>query len=349
MHSPSLCTVSAPNDAALAALLGNFSDGDRSYTPQGGGRVYRDALPTIEPIGTVASAVGGFWVPEAAETSALVSTMTFETAQPVVPGRVVYKLPVGNYVAADVNDLQVFHNGFELQWGPDWFFQFPGLNNPTLGAAFYAQPPSVQDVASGVSLNVPAVAGVITLRWVERTLAIRPSMIIPTTFTGTPKVAEPTFAWNSNTDMQTPNGIVVPQGPFDCVPEIWRKTKDQGGRGRGPTAGGITFYGLGSHFVPYFRGPQANVVDPNAVVLVERLGGDAIQGFPPFMAFGAGRKMKFRVCYYSPSLRARSAFATEMITMYGIPGGGVKPSGDRHNGAPAGTFRARGTISVAHS
>jgi hypothetical protein len=342
MHAPTLYTVSAPDRASLSAFEGNFGEGDRAFVPGYGAFRYYETPPALSPVGSVDSVIGGTWVPEA--NLPIVET-TYEDSQPVVPGRVNYRLPVGHYVGANAADLRAFHNGNELAFGGDWGFYHSGMNNPP-----WSQPASVSDLASGIfSAGGPYPPGIITLRWVERTIAIRPRTIIPVNFVGAPLQPRTGLSWRTSqapvlaTDYTSPNGISVPAGPAGYQLELWRTSKKIGGKSK---AGVNSFFSHGRRPIPYFRGPQPGVADPFSAVFFQ------MTGVFPFVTQGAtfpfgqifNQKKYYRACYYNPTTRVRSEFAVEQITMF------AATTGDRHNmDIIPGDYRVLATIAISPS
>jgi hypothetical protein len=326
-HSPVLFTVSSPSTSALAALAGKFNDGDwaaignayYTYRSSGGGAYSFGAVPSIE---------GGAWIPY---DDVFVQTASHEIVLPAPGGTSVFRLPLGSYVAANANDcnVDISTNGgsswIEQQYGHDFSFYVSGQNNHP-----FSQPASVGDVASGINLaGLAPPTWLIRIRWIERTSPFAPRSIIPTKFvlSGSSWVRDDAVSWFTSEAADTPNGIVLPPPPSGFVPELWRITRHVGGINR--VTSGITFRGGGRRLVPYFRGPQANVADPNAIVLVGASG----------VATPSLRKLKYRVCYYNPTLRIRTAFAPGLITYLG----GAR--GDRHNGESS-AIRTTGTVYV---
>jgi hypothetical protein len=342
MHTPALYTVSAPDLGSLAAMGARFAEGDLAYVQGKGALVYRDAILPVPPIGSL-EVGAGTWVPQASTTA--IAVANYEIHLPAVAMQTTYRLPIGNYVAAFPGEMQVLLNGVELQLGTEWMYFFAGMFTgchhipplPYPQPPAFPQPSSVQDVASGfASLTGQYAPGdIITIRWIERACSIKPATASPTFFTGFPVAPDRSVLWQSRDPAATPNGIIVPPGPDGFVPEIWRYTKHRGGRRRTGSSP-KNFYGDGARLVPYFRGPQLNTTDPNGICFVA--GG-----------FGGltGAKNRYRVCYYSPTLRARSEFSDDLIVFLTntakvtLP---IAPAGDRHNNASPNAFRCTGTL-----
>jgi hypothetical protein len=255
---------------------------------------------------------GGYWEPSSNDSAVETTRETILTADGT---HAIFRLPLGSYVASHIDDILVFISTdggvtwIDQQLGADFAFYYSGRFNPG-----FSQPPSVQDVASGIEIvaGVPSAGWRIKIQWIERISPFVPRSIVPARFTGSPYTVDNSFSWETSNDAHTPNGILLPQGPDGYVPELWRVTKHKGGLNR--DRAGFHFIGGGRRLIPYFRGPQANVVDPNAIVLVGGLG----------ISTASARKFKFRVCYYNPTTRARTAFAPGLITVFGRI--------DRHNG-----------------
>lgn len=326
-HSPVLYSVSSPSLAALGLLAGKFNDGD--WASVGGEYfTYRAAPPLLPPIGGVSSIEGGCWVPYG---DVVVQSTTREVVVPGSGTTSVVRLPLGAYVASNCADCSVDistdggSTWIAQQCGPDFTFYVSGKYNPP-----YGQPASVADVASGIDLaGIPPVGWLIRIRWIERTTPFAPRSIVPTkfTFSGGAWVRDDTSPWHASNSALTPNGIVLPPPPPGFHPELWRVTRRVGGFVR--TAGPRDYIGGGRRLIPYFRGPQTNVADPNAIVMA----GTSDVRTP------AQRKLKYRVCYYNPTLRIRSAFAPGLVTYFG------GRNGDRHNNESV-AIRTIGTVYV---
>jgi hypothetical protein len=342
MHHPVLYKVSAPDAGSLAALADGFQQGDIAYVAGLGAFAYQTLLPQIEPIGTIASVEGGFWIPSAALASFASIETTREFAQPTLLNKNVYLLPMGSYVAADPQDARVFLTvgavTAELPYSAvplagAWMFSYPGIFSGN------AVRPSVRDVANGVISAAGAfpAGATLTIRWVERLAPFRPRSLTPQYLTRPNALvdfaADPSQPWIAKSATSAPNAIVVPPGPPGFVPELWRLTRKLGGHTRNTSPN--TFFTNGRRFVPYFRGPQPEVSDPNTFLLNES---NAM--FPTASPFGTpnNQRLRFRVCYYNPTTRARSHFAPEVAFVF------KAYAGDRHS---MGTLRVSGIVYVS--
>lgn len=325
-HAPVMYTLSAPSLSALGQIQGNFNDGDLGVV----GRVfyvYRSAIPALPPIGGTLAYGKGYWAPfndvPLSETTREIIVVASGTTS-------AFRTPVGSYFAAHSEDVQVDistdggTNWIEQQYGPDYNAYYSGMWNPP-----YEQPMSVRDVASGIWISggFPPAGWLVRIRWIERTAVFFPRTVSPTRFdfNGIAWIVNNAVSWTTSNELYNPNGVIVPPGPSGFVPELWRVGRHRGGLNRSTV--GKDFHGSGRRLLPYFRGPQAIVADPNGLVFI---GTSDIAG--PSLC-----KLKFRVCYYSPTLRARTPFAPGLITRFAKL--------DRHNGNST-TVRKAQTIYV---
>jgi hypothetical protein len=94
-----------------------------------------------------------------------------------------------------------------------------------------------------------------------------------------------------------------PPPPAPYVVEFWRETVKRGGAFATVPGGRVLRHGR--RYVPHFRGPSTQSVDPNTFYMSE------------FSSARARPWQKFRVCYYNPLTGARSALSAETIVVIG--------------------------------
>jgi hypothetical protein len=227
----------------------------------------------------------------------------------------VFRTPIGAYFSATREDFEVSLDGIVVDSGI-------GPMHAT------DQPASVVDVSSGVRFDVPPPAGsVVRICWIERSMPIAPRTVAAVRLAGDPRVLDVGTSWKTSSDATTPNGIIVPPPPEGFVVELWRYGRRAGGKSRERGIDGRIFTSAGRRLMPYWRGPQEGTLDPATVQIVDGPG------------FGTwrSRKTRYRVCYYSPSLRVRTNFAPGLVTVFGAV--------DWHNG-DATAVRMIGTVYV---
>jgi hypothetical protein len=387
MHAPVRNAISAPSVAGLGTLDGKFATGDIAHVPGVGPYTFSEAVPSTIPVDSALAPGGGIWLPSAADAGVAYVETTREIDLVTAAGQNAYRLPLGCYVAADARDARVFLDGAEIFYSAvpaanTWKFYYSGMNNPQIHGGppdgwggppwppFWPPPPgqrpSVQDVASGImATGAPFAPGLnLKIRWIERTSAFRPKTVSPVFLSRPDAISlfSPNYTtpWTPSNASFAPNAITIPQGPPGFVPELWRMTKHIGGESRYSNP---MFFGNGKRFVPYFRGPQPELADPNSLLLVE-FANHQIAPVPrpqpiPFptaypLATPSARKLRYRVCYYHPTLRIRSDFAAEYITVFNswqsfAPPNGPGYAGDNHNKPNVSAIRAVGIVSVSPS
>lgn len=257
------------------------------------------ALPNMNPsVGDTVIWDGSNWVPGAGGGGGFETFVTRSMTIPSVFGAADYRIPVGLWFKqGSATTLTI--NGNEQQYGADYSH---------IGR--YSTPPTVADTCFGfhVSGGLTPLGWTLTFTWSEGHLSIHPPTVTLQRLVNLGAGWQPDFTqegnpWSPSSVTLAPNGVSIPTPPAPYVVEFWRETTKRGGTFLTPNGGHV--FRSGRRYVPYFRGPSTQSVDPNTFYMSE------------FSSARARPWQKLRVCYYNPLTGARSALSAETIVVIG--------------------------------
>lgn len=220
----------------------------------------------------------------------------------------VYKLPLGNYTLATPDNLTVYVDGLEMQYGIDFVPYYPGLLNPQDSAKAR---PSIRNTAIGAYFpGGPPTGAEVDIRWREAVLALPPPVpylarvdkdgAVITAQSGWPSSLDP---GNAPGTPGAPNAFAVPEAQDGLIAEVWRFT---------PHISGV--YAAGQS-----GGQPAERHRYRQHRLYDRWDGTTPPGVIIPSRFGApGRKrLAYRVSYYDPETGARTGLSVQQVLFKG--------------------------------
>ena len=267
-------------------------------------------LPNLNPgLGDTLVWDGTSWTVGAGGGGGLEFFTTRTLALKSIAGEPNYRIPVGLWFKSGVPGSETTTltiNGIE---------QFLGADYGYVGR--FSPPPTVVDCVFGFSLaGSPPAGWDLVFTWQEGFARIAPPTVLLQRLINPGGGWEPDFSvpgngWLPTSVVQAPNGVMIPPPPAPYVVEFWRESAKRGGTFLTPA--GHQVWRNGRRYVPYFRGPSTQSVEPTTFHSSE------------FASTRARPWQKFRVCYYNPLTGARSALSAEtIIVIGGLPGiGGV--------------------------
>lgn len=205
---------------------------------------------------------------------------------PAVSGVARYVVPVMNCFLDDVADSTL-----EIDKGSGFITQVHGVGYLHFGRT--STPGTVSDLAIGFALIGPNAS--VSAGWSLRFTFISRHMSYPA-----PQITKVrinagsidfALKWKPSDPAVAPNGIVS-SGNDGCCLEFWRMV-------RGPGGGSTASRRVKGRFVPWYRAAVDTWVVPSSLLNA------------------SNKRRVFKVCYYDPVTKSRSAFCQEKIVVNG--------------------------------